>query len=90
MDQQARERLSVLMTAYMIMIGSEGSSSGELYAQASEFNTTLHLHKFVLQTLEEVELVEVSAQDWVELTEKGREIVVEEATNLNRIIAERN
>ena len=90
MDDQARERLSMLMTAYMIMIGPDGSSSGELYARATEFDTTLHLHKVVLQVLEELELAEVSDQDWVNLTQKGREIVWQEALNLNRLLAERN
>ena len=90
MNDQTRERLSVLMTAYMIMIGPDGSSSGELYERATEFDTTLHLHTVVLGILQELELAEVSTDNWVNLTQKGREIVWQEALNLNRLLAERN
>ena len=84
-----KEKLSMMVTAYLLLIGSDGSSSGELYARACEFGTSLYLHNVVLELMQELELAEVS-DHWVELTEKGREMVAEEATNLNRIIAERN
>ena len=85
-----KEKLSMIVTAYLLLIGSNGISSGELYARACEFDTPLQAHQNVLELMQELKLVEVSAQDWVELTEKGREIVVDEANLLSRRLAERN
>lgn len=84
-----KEKMAVLVSGYLLLIEPAGSSSGELYARAAEFNVTLHLHEVTLNLMTELELISVE-HHWVRLTEKGREIVWEEAANLNRLVTERN